>query len=509
MNKSAKVALVAAAVALAYPVSSWFLGQSIESRLEEQYSQIGNQPYLKIAERKYERGVFSATDTVTFEIPAELFAPVAPDAEEPDAPAEAAKPLRITVRTRIQHGPLPGLSTVAAAVADSELVFDDKTRQEIAKVLGDRKPLELHTVYRFDGGGTGTLSSPAFTTSLPESETRSATRVVWQGFNLDVDFSAGMKHYTMKGSAPKLEIEDDEALVMLAGFTLTGDQQRLFDDDATLYVGTQKFAVGEMSFTSKESDKEQDVPANIVFKDIAYEVDAPANGDFLDISARMGAKTVSFGEHNFGPVHYDLSFKHLHARTTSKLYRAAMELYSDKAAAENPGAALAALSDPALELLSHSPEFSIDRISFTSTHGEAKVAARVKLAGIQPDDFSNAFALIGKIDASGEAALPRALLTEWVGDGDETSPESMRVTAQLDALAAQGLLNLDAGMVKSTLVFRQGQLTINGKPFNPLALGGLAGGLGGDDEEAGYADEEEMSDAAEEMEADGETAEQQ
>ncbi|QDF99179.1 hypothetical protein CJ010_22875 [Azoarcus sp. DD4] len=471
MNTPVRIAVVAATVALAYPASAWYLGQRVETALNEQYAQLADLPYLRVVERNYDRGVFGATETVTVE-----FADPRPATAEGEQGA-AAQPLRLTVLTRIKHGPLPGFSTLAAAVADSELVLDEAARKEIATVLGDRKPVELHTVYRFDGGGTGTLTSPAFATTLPANGDGSASRVSWDGVKLDLDFSAGLKQYSLQGNAPKLEIEDDSMRLVLAGLALEGKQQRVFDDDALLYAGTQKLSAAELSFQPKAGADEASMP--VLLQQLAYDIEAPVNGEFLDIVARIGAAVVKVGDQDYGPAHYDLSLKHLHARTTAKLYRELMKVSGDPTLASTgdaAGAALSALSGPAMELLSHSPEISLDRISFNSPHGEARVAARIKLADIKPEDYSNAFALIGKVDASGEAALPLGLLTAWQGDGEVGARKAARFNQQLAGLTAQGYVTQEAGLVKSALVFRQGQLTINGKPFNPLALGELAGG---------------------------------
>lgn len=491
MNKPLSLAAVAAVVALAYPASAWYLGQRIESAHAEQYAAIAELPYLRVVERDYQRGIFSATEKITLE----LAARPTPAAEHADG-AEAAAPLRLSVLTRIQHGPLPGLSTLAAGVADSELELSDETGKEIAAVLGDKKPLTAHAVYGFDGGGKGTLTSPAFSATVPGKESGETTRITWEGVSLDVDFSAGMKQYSMRGGAPKLEIEETGSRLVVTGLAVEGKQQRVFDDDALFYAGNQKFSIAEVRIEPRTSVAPDAKP--VLLQQVTYDVDAPVAGDFMDIAARVSAAVVKIDEQNYGPAHYDLSFKHLHSRTLAKLSRELMKLYSDPtsaAANENdPTAALAVLSTPGLELLAHAPELSLDRISFNSPHGEAKVAARIKLDGIKPDEFSNAFALIGKIDASGEASLPLALLLDWQG----SPAQAARFQQQLAAMTTQGYVSQEGGLVKSAVVFRQGQLSVNGKPFNPLALGAL--GSDGHDHAHGHDHDHEDDLALEEVE---------
>ncbi|HET19395.1 MAG TPA: DUF945 family protein, partial [Chromatiales bacterium] len=105
MKKLALAALIATPVA-AYPLATW-MAKTVEENLAAQYSQLEANPYLKVVKRDYQRGFYRSTETVTFE----LFDPL----EAALAEGEEIKPLRLTLRTDILHGPLPGLETFAAA----------------------------------------------------------------------------------------------------------------------------------------------------------------------------------------------------------------------------------------------------------------------------------------------------------------------------------------------------------------------------------------------------------
>ncbi|MFX5839915.1 DUF945 family protein, partial [Acinetobacter baumannii] len=75
-----------------------------------------------------------------------------------------------------------------AGVAQSELVLDGEAREMVRKVFGDRKPLDLRTVYHFAGGGRSELSSPAFVFDAPADDGEGALRVSWEGITARVDF---------------------------------------------------------------------------------------------------------------------------------------------------------------------------------------------------------------------------------------------------------------------------------------------------------------------------------
>jgi uncharacterized protein YdgA (DUF945 family) len=495
MKKSTVIGIVVALALLAYPVTAWWTGKQVETRLAEQYKMLEEMPFVKVVKRDFQGGFASSQETVTFELFGDTFRSLAkaqkealasnPDTAHDPAAAELMKPAQITVRTNIKHGPFAGGGLVAA-VADSELVFDDKMKAELAKVFGDKKPLAVHTVFNFGGGGSSSVTSPAFATTVP-AEGGASNRVSWEGIKLDVDFASGMKSFTLRGAAPKLEVHDSKGVHMvMSGLQLEGKQQRIFDDEPLLYSGAQNFKIAQINFSAPAAADNADAAGDksVLVKNVTYDISTPVNGEFIDIAAKMGAASVLVDKHDYGPVHYDLSFKRLHARTTAKLYRAMMKMYSDPAAMarnSDPGKTLALLAEPAMELLKHNPEFAIDRISFKSPQGEALVSAHVRLKDAKPEDLSNPLMMIAKLEAGADLALPEALLAE-AGAAKAQSEEEKQVqrqmfAAQIEAFAGQGYVTRAGGLLKSKIEFKNGQLTVNGKPFDPRAMGGGGAGM--------------------------------
>lgn len=500
MKKSAVVGIGVALLAIAYPALTWWTGKQAEDRLAEQYKMLEGVPFVKVVKRDFQRGFSTSQETVTFELFGDMFRSMEnaqkeaiandPDAQQDPAaaaPREPMKPIQITVRSDIKHGPFAG-GSLAAAVVDSELVFDDKVKAELAKVFGDKKPLIARTVFNFGGGGNSTVTSPAFATTIP-GDGGSNAQVSWQGIKMNMDFASGMKSYNLSGEAPKLEVKDEGKGVhmVMSGLQMEGKQQRVFDDEPMLYSGTQSFKIAQISFTGDPASAKAGANKPVLVKNVAYDINMPLNGEFLDMVAKMGAASVLVDNQDYGPVHYDISFKHLHARTTAKLYRTMMKLYSDPAAmAKNPDPTkmLAPLAEPAMELVKHSPEFAIDRISFKSPQGEALVSGHVKLKDAKPEDFSNPLMLLAKLDAGADLSLPEALLAEMGAAKAQTEEEKQMqqqmFAAQLESFAGQGYVTRAGGLLKSKIVFSNGQLTVNGKPFNPMAMGGGAPMEGGE-----------------------------
>jgi len=478
--KKSWIALIALPV-VAYPATSWYLGKQVEDTLDRQYAQAESLPYVKVVERKYDRGVYGATETVTIEVLGDMMRAMDKMTAEGGEPTDASPPpLRFTFHSTIKHGPWIGGPN--AAVIDSELVLPAELQADVAKVLGEAKPMTAHTTIHLDGSGVSDAAVPAFSTPLPAIEGGEPGQLAWDGLQARVAFTADMASYTLEGNAPRLTVSDGKGTQLnLTGLHLSGDQHRLLADEPLLYGGTQRFSVDAVDVQGPELEGKP-----VALKQIEYTVDMPAQGDFLDMQAKMSAQGFRVGDSNYGPVHYDISMNHLHIRTVAALYKSMMAMYSDPAILSgqgDPQVALAALAEPAMALLSHEPEIRIDRLSFNTPQGEARVQAQAKLPGITPEEAGNPMALIGRLDASGNLVLPEALMRDMMIERTRSQmqaydPEATltdehlaMVNAQLDAqlgqAAAQGYITRGEGLVKSEFAFRNGALTVNGKPFKP------------------------------------------
>lgn len=480
MKKAAVLAVVALPL-VAYTGGAWYLGQRIENSHNAQAKQTEGIPNVKLVKRDYQRGVFSSTETVVIELMGDTARALQATGEE------AIEPIRLTVRTDIRHGPWIGGAEFDAGVAQSELVLEGEALEAVRKVFGDRKPLDIRTVYHFAGGGRSDLSSPAFVFDMPADDDDDAMRVTWDGITARIDFAEGMTQYTMSGAAPKLEVTDAAGSRMaMTGLAFSGDQTRLFDDDPLLYAGSQRFTVDAISFHDRSGSA---ALPKVELAKLVYEVDIPKDGDFVDLVARIGAEKFEMAGTGYGPAHYDFSLRHLHARTTSRLYRSFMTMSADPALMTNPQAMQAQMGQlmgPAIELLGHAPVVAIDRLAFNTPQGPTSLSAKVSLPGITPDELANPLGLLGKVDASGALSLPEALVRSMMVErnkagllavvGDEADPDDIAAMADaqfeqtLQPLTAQGYVTRADGQLSAKIAFSKGQLTVNGLPFNPAAM---------------------------------------
>lgn len=496
-NVTVAAATVAALLAAGYPASSWYFGSQIQAAHAEADAKIAAIPYIKLIRHDYERGLFDASETIIIELPGAMFRmpaiPMAPGAAQPvpppaaegapdhpaaaqPAPAPAAAPmppLRITLKTAIQHGPFPGFNTLAAGSATTVVEFDDPIQKKVREAFGGKPAMDIRTLYDFQGGGRATVTSPAFKLAIPGPSEGSQASLSGDGLQMVIDFTRSMERYTVRGDAPRFELAElNGPRLTLNGMRIESVQQRLFTDEPLLYAGSQQFSLAGM-----EIDPGAEKGQRIALKDLKYDVQVPVAGEFVDLIAKFGAVELRIGEQNYGPAAYDLSFKHLHARKLMALNRDVMAIYAKPETLQNPQQllqAVAPMKDKLVGLLLDSPVLSVDRVSFRLPEGEAKLGASIRLIDAKSEDFNNPMMLIAKVDAAADLALPAALATTLARGKAESDEEAqMRKQAAEQSVAnlvQQGYATNDNGVLKSRIAFKGGQLLVNDKPFNPMAM---------------------------------------
>jgi uncharacterized protein YdgA (DUF945 family) len=113
-------------------------------------------------------------------------------------------------------------------------------------------------------------------------------------------------------------------------------------------------------------------------------------------------------------------------------------------------------------LLAQQPEITIDQISLANAKGAAVLKGLVGLRGVTSADFADgadAKVLLAKLDVDLDLTLDDALL--------QSIPGGPNGEKQLQSLVDQGLVTHDNGRFHAAILFRHGQMTFNGKPFQP------------------------------------------
>lgn len=515
MKKLGIIVVVLAAVLLVAPFG---IGKVAEKRLNSDLDKFIEQvPYFKISERTWSGGWFKSTQTVTFEL-SDAFgklmkdkaAPVAAADEDAEAAAAmdaegtemaagsdaavessgeaaataavdaaaaamatAADAVRFTVRNDVLHGPILGGAGFGLARVDTHIELSPEVRKQIEEVFGKEDPaLQMRTRVGFFGGGTTTFKSQGRKLNIKDKD----VDFTYDTFKMSVGFSRNADSYDIDGSLPKVEVNDrgDGTHFTLTDLTLGGDGKRVLEE---LYDGEFALKIKEMEVKGKGGSEE------LLLQDVHYIVNQETKGDYTDIAAKFGSGTVKSDEFkkvdlDVKEIHYDVSFRHLHAPTLQKVITGIRAVYtmslSDPSNVEN--AVIAPLKENAGELLAHDPAFGIDRIGLVTADGEIVAKGVIKLVGATLEDFSAAggMGLISKLDADFTVEAAQKVLEKF--------PNGATMAG---TVVDGGYAKREGDKLVCHITFKAGELLINGKPQAIPGLGGPPANGGAQEEGAG------------------------
>lgn len=468
MKKGLWISLaILALLAASYPGVAWYSGKVVETRLRQYQKQMLEiAPYLTVVSEKYERGVYRSTQETTYEAFHTLLASVGAVQMASGKGGELPKSLRFTVRSRIEHGPFPGFGPPALARIESEFVLDEAVKQSLAKLFGERKPIEIVTRLEYSGAGETDYSSPSFE-RFPvgnKGETLS-----WKGFKASMAFGADLRWIKMRGEAPGMEANSPNGeSVQFAGASFEANSEIAYED---LYLGDGALRIKTVRVAPGAADG-MGPTRNLTMDGLEYVFQVPHKEDYLDVIGQFAIAGLRVEDTDVKDLHYDLTVKHLHGPTVAALSRAMRKVMAEGPAAPvgEGGATIDKEAKRlAIVLLEHEPVVQIDRITFAMAEGVATMTGSVQLVGFEAADLegeSGPMGLMQKIDARADIDFEQGLLKKF----SEKAGGGTQLEQQLANLEAQGYVTRDNGHVKTHIEFKQGALTFNGKAFSPQAL---------------------------------------
>jgi uncharacterized protein YdgA (DUF945 family) len=447
--------LVIAVIVLGYPLAAWIIGFSVERQIDarEQLALRQAGPYASIVERSYHRGVYGATEVVTFGL--------GPPTLKTIPGAGGLSSLRVTVRNTIHHGPLPRLRTVALATVDTELVLPPAVQKRIDTLLGGKKVIDLHTTLGWLGGYQSDFSSPAFSGEIAPNTTLSSSGIVGTS-----TATHNMASATSDVTAKSLSVADNQFQLQLDDLHIKAATQLAFKE---LNVGDVSFTLGRLDARSKKDD-EADKKA--LLQQVALIGKTSVTGDYLDLRGSLTAASVQAPKFTASKLGYEFSMSHVYGPSFVDLINgmrdAGRDVSADGAAASQQKLAELFRKD-GIEVLVHDPVIEISRIGFVMPEGELNFSAKFAAPGLKREDVTTAgpamtAALVQHLQAQADIRVDTDLLDKLTegtpGNGD-------KFAAQVRAFEGQGYIAHDGKALTTHLVFEHGKLSVNGKPFPP------------------------------------------
>jgi len=511
-----KLVAVVVVLLLVLVVAPWGVGRLAEKQMNAGLDQLVKEvPYLKVVDKKWTGGWFRAEQEVTFEVFVDMFramqalektdnkpapaieadivepveeapptgkrakltraqaAAVQKEAEAADAAAaqkaaeeaaakaaaEAAKPpepIRFTVRNEILHGPVLWTAGFGLAKVNTRLVLADDVRKKIAEFFGTDEPVHITSRVGFFGGGSTRFWGEGHKVKLKDGE----GTLAYDDYKLDIGYSSMFDSLDYDGQWPRFMIDDPSAntSMLVENMSLTGKSKRARGD---LYNGNFRFAIDKMSIT----DPDKNITS---IEGIHYIGDSKIQDEFVAMSLKLGSgkvvnKALKELKLDLNEVHYDFTLRRLHAETLEKLVSSMRDMYTKPMATPEDIEVnfMKPFKEQGLVLLSHDPEFVIDRLGIVTPEGECVLKGLIKLKGLTAEDFASQAAWLAKIEADMTLEAAQKLLEKLPNGG-----------AGAGMAVDQGFAKREGDKLVSHIVFKESRVTVNGKDVPIPGLGG-------------------------------------
>ena len=475
MNKIAVGCSVAGVIAAVIVGGAIWGGSVNQPRIEEEWQRIEKILPLTISEASYERGIFSSK--YTFNIRSAC-------GSNPSTPSSG-----LTVRQRIQHGPVPGFTRLGRAAIETEIETPAEFRALLKNGSEASTLLKAHTLLNLLGGGVSQISTTAIEFGEPHEE-----QINIKGASLQINHSAkGAIHYelnwpgmsagsTLPGSGGKINIE----ALRMRGETAFDQSNPLWFTVGHSSTELKSFVLISPAITPMLGSVRSDIvprrntpidSVNIAFSNINTESKTSLENGLLNNASHLQTQ-ATVNETHIQRVQLKTSFKRFHAATYTQILEAVFspEMLCGSASASEALARQRQTMTAALALLlTHNPEFSIDALELDMDGLSGKMAYTFGFEGITPDDLkpsagalSNT-ALAHKSYANGHIEIPTAWLEKIMVDKDPTrqAQDKAMLEAMLTQAIDEGYVKREGKLLRSQFNMKQGVFKVNDKAIGP------------------------------------------
>ena len=453
MNRTTKVLLAIGGIfVLSYPGIAWVTGMTIESRMQHSEQQALDQvPYLTLVKREYDRGVYRSTEVATYG----LHLPV-PTGVKTAAGAALFPAATVTIVSRIQHGPFPGLHGPALAVIDSTFIAPPAVQKELAGALGSKPLLQAHTTVGLFGGATTDLTSPAFSLVLGPDST-----LAWEGLTGTFKTARHLAAWSGQLSIPRFVFQSAQGMIQLAGLEYSGSHEKALDG---LYLGTGTLTLERLGAGSASPG------GGFSLQRLSVTTTSKAEGEFFDMRVDAAADAAKVATVQLKNVTYSESLEHLHGPSFISMAQAIRK--AEQQAGTNQPQAQAGIQDAIRQygpdLLSHDPVLDIRQVSFAMPEGSFLLAAKISAPGLSRADLQWPAAILAlrtHAQVTADLKVDNGLVQKLLTMGGANP----KIAAQLTSFEQQGYLTAGSSAVTTHLEYSGGRLTFNGHAFPPAA----------------------------------------
>lgn len=477
MNKKIWVALLPLGLGVAFVGVSAATGRAVTSKLAEQTAHAKAALPQGAVDERIESGIWTSTRTLTFHMGC-----------PPPGAGQAGAPLTFRWRDVIQHGPLPGFTSVGLAQIDSSLELPPAYAEHLQTEGGGKWMLKAHTRVGFGGEIDSKLTAPAAKLAAGSDALQfSALDAHVTG---KFPFHAGPLTYD--GSFAPFDLQqtspDSSFHVTLGRFHLQGQVQL---DPAQRGLFMPMRGQGHMTHVlirGSAPSATTGAPSELAmgFNDVSFTHALQQDKDLWSMQTGMRASSEILG-FAIDKLEFNTALRGLHEPSYLKLARSAIEMSSrcdPNGGPQDPSEMLAKMEGDLIAFLSHDPEYSVGPIALEIGGKRAELSYRLGTKGISAQDQGQPLPalLLSKSVGHAEAAVDLPLIdliaqrllgqtglqqaSAQLPAAANPAATAIMARAMIEGFVSQGYLTRDGERVKATLDTQGENVLLNGKPFS-------------------------------------------
>lgn len=386
--------------------------------------------------------------------------------------------------------PSPAMDAVLSAVRDLQLEKDARLpmTQRLDRLAGARPSAETAAKLRAVFGTDrlyGIERLPAPPGKVEYRATLFPLRYAppegmsfdWTEGRLDMSLNPAGTAMTIHGALESLTAEDKDIRMTVKGMTLDGTQKRGY---AGIWFGEATAQVADVHIQGKDKNGAETPPMDMRGMTVVSRVVEKPKA--VDIVYDTGIKSIAMAGEQVDDLRFAMRLSNIDKKAMAEL-KAAGERQQNDLSGLSPEQQAAAAKPLMLAFgkaaLSRGAAIEIDDIS-ASYHGQkAAIKGRVFFQGALASDLNDPKLLLKKLVAKVEIRVPVALVREIAGtvaakqaaqQGATTDPQSIAQLREsgtdivVGKLVGGGFARIENDVLVSTIEWRSGVLTANGKP---------------------------------------------
>ncbi len=368
------------------------------------------------------------------------------------------EPMRLKLEHRIDQ--LPGIDGRYATVHTRWEPTDERMRKQLAEVFGDDVPFELTTVLYMNGASHSTGRIPAV----------DRDGVTFTGADVVLDTHADGR-FDYRIDSERLAV-DDRVEGLSAGTAATAEGLRLVAsgrvaDDGFVWDSDARMEMSRLDV------REPDGGGRI--EDLVVRMDSARDEDLWGFSVGYEVGRASIDGEKLRDAELRIAVERLDAEAVRRMVDRVEDLQELAARGVDIEEAVGeAMMEELPAMIARGPRIAIESLKGTTVEGLTDMS----LAATLPADLVQGepnpmmwMAMLSALVVEGSVEMPLALLEKqgsMVGQG-------VSMQKQLEPLVSQGWVEVEDGVVSTTLDYRQGNLKLNSTSANQLLNSAFGG----------------------------------